>query len=165
MKYTSIVGSIEEASLTKLLEFINQNPEGELTIYISSWGGCANSMEAMQDVINANSDRITLICNGDLFSAAFILFFSVKCRRIVLDRAIGLHHHYMLSEINIASNGEPDDALCRYRLKQLKADRMKEIRFFRSLGMSEEEVAKIERNEDVYFNDKRLRQFLKNQSK
>lgn len=150
--------SIGRESVKELVDWLNSN-EGKVTIYLTSSGGDVWSMQVLQRVLNVNYERIKLIAVGNIASCAFKLFFSVQCQREVFDNTQGTFHLFNKT-IKLDQTGQPVYEGDRFDMKEFKRELPGMLRWSRELGMDEDELKKLEDNEDIFFDTARLRIFL-----
>lgn len=129
-------------------------------IYIDSPGGQTAIYYIIQDIINSQSDKCTLIACGELHSAAFEMFYSVKCRKVILPFTFGMYH-FATDEIQIDEKGKPKENYAKARLENLKLTKNFTLNFCKKIGMNAIEIRRIKAGEDVYFQTDRLNYFLK----
>lgn len=156
MKYFHFNGSINEGLLDKFLEFINDNQSDELTIILNSIGGKRNLSLVMLDVININSERITLISCG-VYSAAFFMFYNSNCKRKMTYGNVGMMH-YASCELNIMSNGNPAYSEDVNTIKNWKED-INDLKFVEQF-MNPKEIKSYKKGNDVYFTFKRMKEIF-----
>ena len=163
MKYYYIGDTLNDEAAEKFTSFISSNPEEDLTIYISSPGGNVDAMGVLLHAINKNAHRIILVATGAIYSCAFILFYSVKCEREILEGASGLYHYLGNTGMRFTAGGVPDNPTDRAKYKETKKDAKKEIDWCKKLGMNKEEIEIIKRSDEAFFSNERLREFLEKQ--
>lgn len=146
-----------------LIDFINKSDKKTIGIFIDCQGGCCHKTEAIINIINNNQHRIYLYSNGYLFSNAFYIFFKSSCyKKTLSDNSFGMYH-LKRKDFKINQKGNFVYKEDKKEIQQWKENMEKEIIFLRNLGVSEEDIKKIERGEDVYFNKEQLSYFLKKQ--
>lgn len=150
-------GEFRKKLLDDFIRFLNENPE-EVTVYINSMGGAFYVYKALEDAISQNKDRITLVATGEICSSAFLLFFSVKCNRRILDGTTGLHHLSGLASVRVSAGNKIHDKYLKFVLDTLSPE--KELEWCRNAGLNEEEISIIASGEDAYFTEERLRELL-----
>jgi len=160
MKYI-IISQDFDTDLSKLfISFVNEN-EGAISIYIDSNGGEFPTVQLIRDIINGDPERFTLIAVNAIRSAAFVLFFSVTCKRIILEGTTGAHH-LMGRTSRIMSNGVHSDELERFEFKRLKEGNLDEVSFCENIGFNQKELRLFKAGKDVLFSNKRLNDLLLN---
>lgn len=108
-------------------------------IYIDSAGGQVSVFQMMQDIINSQTDKCTLIACGELHSAAFELFYSVKCKRKILPFTFGMYH-FATDEIEIDEKGKPKENYSKARFQNLKLTKNFTLNFCKKVGMNANEI-------------------------
>lgn len=126
-------------------------PDAKLQIHLCSNGGNVFQAKRIIALINANY-HITHVQGNLLNSAAFDIFFSVRCSRELIPHAQGMYHlsrsAYLVLEnglipgLNQKFSGEESLGLCR------------------QVMMTANEIERIEAGEDVYFSYARLTEFM-----
>lgn len=161
MKYHTIDGDINEENTQALLEFINQNEGHAMQIGISSSGGFFDYARFVTNVLNQNKDSITLVAVGNVYSAAFRLFYEFQGARKMTFATRGMaHHSYQtvpLTNNGIGATDEAHAAICNSR-DYIRPD---EIAFAESF-MFNEELEKFKQGKEVYFDFARMRQIFPN---
>lgn len=140
-----------------------KTPEKKKDIYISSPGGHVDVFQTITDIINSCPEQCNLIAVGEIHSAAFELFYSVKCERRILPFTFGMYH-FAYDEILIDEHGKAKEEYGKARLENLKLMRSHTFKFCRKIGMSDKEIKSIKAGKDVYFQAARLQQFLQFQN-
>src|SRR5688572_3153920 len=88
----NLSGEVNQDSLNKLIDALNENEETRITIYLSSTGGDAGAASAIVHLISLNKKKIQIIGYDDLFSAGFYIFFKSDCEKILLNGTLGMYH-------------------------------------------------------------------------
>lgn len=154
--------SISNESFNKLLNGVNSLREYEnILVYFNSEGGDVESMEAIIDLINQHYDKFELVANGKIYSAAFIIFYRVHCRKRVLPGTIGMAHYIRVGiHVNEERQGyyEADKAMLDWVEKQNEWT----IALYKSLKLTKQELNLLKASREVYFSTERLNELLKN---
>ncbi len=158
MKYFTIDKAFDIELTKEFISFVNEN-EGPITIYIDSNGGELPTAQIIRDVINSDPERFEMIAVNAIRSSAFVLFFSVRCKRRVMEDATGLHH-LMGRSGRIMSNGIHSEDVERFEFKMLKEGNSAEVSFCESIGFSVIEIKLFRAGKDVCFSTKRLNELL-----
>jgi len=159
MKYFYMYESTDDVDANKFIEFINTNPDGELTVYINNYGGMNTGGWIMSDLINANKDRITLVAVGIIASNAFRVFFRAKCKRVIAPFTQGMMH-FSSKKVTLCENGGPLYFEDQEAIRNMKAEAPITERWCKEIGMNEKEIRKMKRVEDVWFSTERLQELL-----
>lgn len=158
-------GEISSELLDKAIHSFNQLKDGEkLDVYLCSPGGNVYAMEAFIGFLSLNADRINLYGYGDLSSSAFIIFFRARCPKALLPGTTGMAHLVRLTGTFVGDVVNwKDKSDSKFNIEWTKHMKKEFIQFLEELGLTEEELAKIKKGEDVFFLYKRMDQFLRNQ--
>lgn len=158
----NISEDINSGSLNKLIDALNKLKDKEkLYLYLNTEGGEVDSMEAIIDIINQNCDIVELIGYGGLYSAGFVIFFSVECRKVLLPQTIGMFH---LTFVKLETNGVSTKGIDRAMKNSLKEESERTLKFCNDLGMTKKEISNIMKGEDIFFQYSRMIEFLNNSS-
>lgn len=130
-----------------------------LEIYMDSEGGDVGAMECLISMINTHSAMTELIAYNKMYSAAFYLFYRVKCKRRILPGTLGMCHEIRVS-VEISKNGkgyyERDKSVAKWMSKEVWVTKL-----LKELKITQQELDRIASNEEVYFRYPRLLRFLK----
>lgn len=155
-------GDVNTEMVNALANALNANEE-PITIYLCSPGGSVSSEQLLIHLINTNAERITLIGYGGLQSAAFTIFFKAECPTALLPYTIGMAHQaYGLFQIN--EKGLPKDNEDKFYINSLKAHHKEEMAFYKSIGLTAEELKCISEGNNLYLPYKRMYQIWKNRT-
>ena len=152
-------GIINDAMFDRLIEFYNLYSERDNIIYLKSGGGETRVANAMLDLINTHRKSTILKGYSHLYSSAFELFFSVSCRRELINGCMGMYHLYGV-EIRYNSLGNPDYIEGDTALLDIKASHTSTLAFGETMKFTKKEYAKLKKGGDVYFQADRMREFL-----
>ena len=75
--------AINENAVRKLIDDINKC-EDECTVYFDSWGGDSAAALAFIDFTNKANIKITMVANGNLQSAGFMMFYFSNTKKETL---------------------------------------------------------------------------------
>jgi len=155
-------GEINHNMLNRLANYVNlaQKDNVKLNIYLDSSGGEVSVYSAMADIINNNYENIHLVGYGQLMSAAFYLFFDVKCTKELLPFTTGMTH-YSSVDVTINTTGSPvkngaDDLI----VKEMKISKTDLVSFHKDIGLNSKEIKQFTQGKDVYFSYKRMKELL-----
>ena len=153
-------GDVDSLMLKTLIDAYNDLPSGDvLNIYFSSPGGNITTGEAIINLINRRANATTLTAFFGLESCAFNIFFKSKCYREILPSVIGMIH--LTTWGGSIKEGLVTEPRTEFIKKEMKRSLAINTNFFRELGVSEEELLKYKKGEEVYFNDEQLKRMLK----
>lgn len=142
----------------------NKSDDKSKVIYIDSVGGLISAFQVVKNIIDSNKDEVTLIAAGEIHSGAFELFFSVKCKRIILPFTFGMYH-FGYDDITVDEYGKAKDEYSKARMANLKLMKSTTVSFCKKIGMNHKEVELIKSGKDVFFQQDRLNHFLHATSK
>lgn len=159
--YLSLDGEVSAEMFRSLIEAYNKLKEKEwLVIYLNSSGGDPDASQAITTLINKNATLTEIIAYGRICSAAFDIFFKSECERYILHNTVGMAH---VTGVLISVTDGPIDDSDKVYIKYAKEDKDMWMNFYKELGFKSSELSKIKDGKDVWFDYKRLRQFLNNQ--
>jgi len=153
---------IEIETIRKLIDDIESKDDNEITIYFTTSGGQSFVGDIIIDYFNTTKREITLIGLWMINSAGFLIFF--KSTGLKERRFINAHSvlHLMNRDTNIVESKDKDQY--EYFLnKQLENDNKELIEFYRSVGVSEKYINKINKFWDVYLDNNELNELLAKQ--
>lgn len=157
---------INPEAFNKIVEAHNNLKDGEkLDIFFCSPGGDVDSMHAITTFLDINSETINLYGYGDLSSAAFLIFYRANCPKALLNGTTGMAHLVRITPRLVGDSNnwkELNDA--KFILAWAKEMKKDFITFLEELGLSKDELDKVNKGEDAFFLPKRMQQFLKNQT-
>lgn len=155
-------GNIDEAMLQKLIDAYNMLDEkgGRLDIIFHSGGGEVETGYAIIDLINLNATRTTLTAFLRIGSMATNIFFETICPRKITRGTRGMFHLRSWDH-TIVEGGNSRDKYEAWRAKLMKTSLKSTIIFYKSLGITEEEIEQIISGEDLFVDEKRLEKMLK----
>jgi ATP-dependent protease ClpP protease subunit len=161
----SLSDNICKESFEKLVQAYNNMADGDtIYIYLNSVGGDCSFMQAVIDIINQNCDITVLIAYGEIYSAAFEIFFRTVCERRILPGTSGMAHFSRLP-VWIVREGVPMDEWSKYFTKWANEDFKRTVSYYQALGFNKLESKSLKENKDVFFNETRLRTLLRNHIK
>lgn len=167
----SIIGEFKDSTLEKFIEDYqsiiigNVDEKIDIDVYMESSGGESFIGDIMLDILDKSPHNITLIAVDEICSAAFNLFFRSKVAKRILPFTIGMAHYGRVEGITVNEKGKSVDDCDIAQIESLKNMRDDTIKFCKSLGMNNSEIRKIRQGKEVYFQHKRLQEFIDNLSK
>lgn len=160
-----LTGEVSDIMFEKLLNAFEKLKEGNtLKIYLNSEGGSVYEQDAIVDFININKERVRLIGYGQLFSAAFNIFFKVECPRELIVDTIGMAH-FCWTTVEIDQSGKPADDFNKFQAKEMKRTQDETVQFLKKVGLSTTEVNKIIKGKDIWISYPRMLQLFNNGKK
>lgn len=156
-----LLDEFNDDMLDKIISFYNTPFTGERFIYMNSYGGDHQVMQAIMDIINHNKDITTLVGYNRLSSAAFEMFFKCECKKVLLPGTVGMFHT-SVTDISIDERAIPHFPVDVLRHKWVKTYlRQRTIKLLDKLNMTNKEKRKIlEKGEDQWFSETRMVEFL-----
>lgn len=159
MKHFILNGTIDETLVQKFIDLVSSAGDEKITIYLTSSGGADAGMYVMRNIINSYPSDFILHAVESIYSCAFELFFTAKCKRIIAPGTIGMYHQSTV-EMRMQMNGKPYYDSDKERIKDGIYDNKELIGFMYSIGADVSIVRKMMKGEDVYFQTEVLKQFL-----
>lgn len=160
MNILYLKGEINDNSIDDFIKEYNKcSKDNPITIYINSCGGDVGHADIILNIINQNSKNITLIASGEIFSAAFNIFFFSKCKRIILEDCIGMAH-FSWATFQLDETGKPSSEYDKFLMDEMKRNKSYTIKRFQSIGLNSRELNKIKNSKDCFFTVERLKELL-----
>lgn len=153
MKYLLFDGELNTENISKGLDFI-QDHEGDLKISLTSDGGNTTDTLFFLDALNYNAERITLVANWLIQSAAFELFYRFKGKKQIIESTTGMFH-YVGVTTRIDPRMKASSPQGKIFLESLVREK-KGIEEFAASFMNEKELSLFLAGEDVLFNFPRM---------
>ena len=136
-----------------------------LQIYLCSPGGSLDDCFVTIDMINQYKDNIVLKAFGEISSAAFIIYFQVKCKKYIMDYTIGMVHYAYMSVPSNQGGDVVPDGLDTFSYNELVKYKDEFINFYKALGFNKRELDFLKKGKDVHFSTERLRELQACQQK
>jgi ATP-dependent protease ClpP protease subunit len=151
--------------LDRLVDAYNNVMDGEkVYIYFNSGGGDTETGNVIIDLINKDPDAFHITAFGCIASAAFNIFFSVKCSRELLAGTTGMIHKSYYFDMPITVDLKilhREKEIAAWR--QAKLDSKLVVPFLTKTGLSSSELEEFKEGKDVWFMHKRMKEFLNKQ--
>ncbi len=150
-----------------LMEEKIEKGEQHFVIYFESIGGEAIYGELLINYINEVDSRnkysVKVYAIWDITSSAFNIFFKLNCERDIIFGTFGIIHYATrdVDAVRIKNKNSSDS----FFLENLEEIQKNDLIFYKTLGISEDELSRLKKGEDVYLNYNRLRELLNNQIK
>lgn len=157
-KVTTAIAELNELNFTK-------KTQNKVQFMLNSLGGDLAESEAIIHLINQNKAALILTAFGSIQSAAFNIFFSTKCERIILPSTYGVLHKSR-SDITIVEGGKlysDHDKFHQLFMKKHLPENTDS--FLNTLTLTPKELADFRKGKDVYLSPLRLTEILKEQNK
>lgn len=153
---------IEEGLAYRIVSEFNWEAT-EIDVYISSIGGSAFEVDKLIKLIEDNFETINVYACGNLLSAAFYLFFKINAKkRELIGKSLGMFHKSTWD--HVTSHGlkrSPYETAKISHIKELNDDQKEFCKTV--LKFTDKELSLIyDDEEDVYFDNNRLLEFIKN---
>jgi ATP-dependent protease ClpP protease subunit len=132
-KHFIINGSITHDLVKEFINCVDSSEGRRINIYLTSGGGSIAGMYIIRHIINLNPMQFEMHAIESIHSAAFELFFKVKCDRIIERGTIGMMH-LSYTEMQIQSNGMQYYNSDKARAKEGKDDIKYCTEFMQSIG-------------------------------
>lgn len=158
MKYFIIAQDFDLELSKSFISFVNEN-DGPITIYLDSNGGEWPTAQVIREIVNLEPERFWLVAVNSIRSSVFALFFSVKCRRTLMEDVTGWHHLVGRTG-RVMSNGAHSDNVDKTEFIHMKGGHLEEIAFCEKLGFTDKELKAFKSGKDVFFTSKRLAEML-----
>lgn len=156
MKYFFIDKELDEECFSKFIDFYNENQSEKINIILESNGGNSHLARIIIDIINSNSENF-ILTSLKIYSAAFTIFYSAKCKKRIVKNTIGCFHKAYLNNIDLDVSGKPVWLEHKCLIKNLETRPASPI----SLNfMTKEEKKKFNEGGDVYFTFKRMKEIF-----
>lgn len=154
--------SISTESLTKLAEAYNMIEEkgGRLDIFLSSEGGTVAAGECMLQLINTHRAVTSITVFDKVMSAAFFLFIRARCAKYITPSSTGIVHLTRWT-MTLKEGGTPLEPMDEYKRIHMKKSLKRNMDFYSSLGLSEEEFKEVMDGKDLHVDSDRIRKMLK----
>ena len=160
-----IKGEIDDTSVATFITDYNKCDLDEpITIYLNSVGGDVAHASVIADVINNKAESTVLIATGEIFSAAFNIFFASKCKRMLLEDCIGMAH-FSWATFALDETGKVSSVYEKFVLQEMKKSKAETLQRLQNLGLTPKELAVIKKGQDCYFSRERLTELLVNSNK
>jgi len=163
MAVISILGFGDNDLLNKFIKDWNESDkttQKKKDIYIDSTGGHQSVFNIIKSMISSCPDKCTLTAVGEIHSAAFELFYSVRCKRVIYPYSFGMYH-FGYDDITIDEKGKAKEDYGKARMDNLKLMKGFTLNFCKTIGMNQKEIREISNGKDVYFQQDRLSHFLR----
>lgn len=157
----NISGEVEYEMLDNLIKAFNLLKKGEkLEIYFSSpEGGLCSVAEAIIDFVNINKERIKIAFYGYNFSSGMHIMLRTECNKKLLPNTNGMYH-LAWQPMDISEGGNPTDAYGKFALKEMKDSKARTMTYLKTTKLSDIEVNKIKKGQEVYFTYDRLQEII-----
>ena len=135
-------GDVDEIDLPMFMEAINEfermDPDGEITIYISTFGGCEYTMFAVYDALRSSPCPIKTVGEGHVMSAGILMFLAGDHdSRYCLKNTQFMFHKGSSFLVGEASNNEVTmdhyKKLGKVYLKEIAARTKKTVKYWRDI--------------------------------
>lgn len=154
-------GEVNYAMLDSLVKTLNEAKKRneKLTIYFSSEGGLSDVAEAIIEIVNKESERILMIFYGEVFSSGMVILLRVQCEKAILKDTRGMFH-FAWQSVMINETGKPTDGYDKFSVAEMKRSKEVTLNFLKTTRLTQSEIVKIKKGEDVYFSYTRLLELI-----
>lgn len=153
---------VDEEMLNTIVNAYN-TAKDIITIYLMSDGGYICVMKAIVDLINSDPDAFELVGYDILYSAAFEIFVTAKCKKRLLPNTVGMYHQSS-RKLTINSAGK-----AQYKADEIVKEKAaifhkEELKFIKKCGFTNKETKQFKKDHDVYFHTERFNEIAKHYS-
>ena len=158
------INDIEKKTYTDFVELVYSH-DGNILIVLESGGGTCPHMYGIVDLINApeNTDRISITAIGHIYSSAFELFISAKCKKTIVAPLIGMFHIMRFTGGSLLENGKPiistEDEVLMDNYKEIRHRSQKIID---AAGFTPKQVKEFWKGHDFYFTTSEIEKIIEN---
>ncbi len=132
----------------------------ELHFFINSQGGDIGSASVLSMYLSNKYKILTIIATGMIASSAFDIVFGTSSKdKVIAHGAIGLVH---IVSAEICDRSTKDISSYEYFLKKnMEKESLEYCEWLDKIGLTPNEVAKVQTGKDLYLSYERLRELLK----
>ena len=155
---------VEREMADKFVEFFNAvPPQEEKVIYFSTVGGDLKYRDIIIDLINRNSENLTLVAVDYIASAGFTIFIEAKCKKELTDLTQGMFH-MSKSEVYLDENYSVSSSRYESKLfsKHIDTLKSKSLKTINELQFTKKERKRALAGKDVVFSYERMLEFIAN---
>lgn len=146
--------------LAELLSIKDENH----TIYFSSNGGDLWLVEPIIKMINDNKERLEIIGVREISSSALSIFLGVKCKKSITKNTFATWHDASFS-FSVDSLSKPRNKFYEFKKESIIKGFRKDIEDeYRTWGVTDDELKRYKKGEDVYFGYERFKELINNTS-
>ena len=146
--------------LAELLSIKDENH----TIYFSSNGGDLWLVEPIIKMINDNKERLEIIGVHEISSSALSIFLGVKCKKSITKNTFATWHDASFS-FSVDSLSKPRNKFYEFKKESIIKGFRKDIEDeYRTWGVTDDELKRYKKGEDVYFGYERFKELINNTS-
>ena len=134
------------------------------TIYFSSNGGDLWLVEPIIKMINDNKERLEIIGVSEISSSALSIFLGVKCKKSITKNTFATWHDASFS-FSVDSLSKPRNKFYEFKKESIIKGFRKDIEDeYRTWGVTDDELKRYKKGEDVYFGYERFQELINNTS-
>ena len=134
------------------------------TIYFSSNGGDLWLVEPIIKMINDNKERLEIIGVREISSSALSIFLGVKCKKSITKNTFATWHDASFS-FSVDSLSKPRNKFYEFKKESIIKGFRKDIEDeYRTWGVTDDELKRYKKGEDVYFGYERLQEIINHTS-
>lgn len=153
---------VDREMADKFSEFFNAvPPQEEKVIYFSTTGGDLKYRDIIIDLINRNSENLTLVAVDYIASAGFTIFIEAKCKKELTKLTEGMFHMSQVS-VNLDENFSVSTSGYEARQFSNSVDLRKEVtmKTIKDLKFTKKEKKRALSGKDVVFSYERMLEFI-----
>ena len=134
------------------------------TIYFSSNGGDLWLVEPIIKMINDNKERLEIIGVREISSSALSIFLGAKCKKSITKNTFATWHEPSFS-FSVYSLSKPRNRFYEFKKESIIKGFRKDIEDeYRTWGVTDDELKRYKKGEDVYFGYERFKELINNTS-
>lgn len=138
--------------LSELEEAVKDLPSGEkIDFYFSSVGGECTNADVLTHWLNLHTDKIVLYGVGCICSCAVDVLLDYKGEKHLIGDTVSLMVH--LTSLHIHYNGTASDKTLIASIDLINKNLIDKLK---SIGMSQKDLARVRRGEDVHLTHKEI---------
>lgn len=158
---STISGETVANLISNIEKIIEKNPTEKINLYFQSNGGQICEAGVLLDYLNCRKDKIVLVGNFSIDSAAFSVFCNCKNEKRILPDTTAVWH---TPSVDYNTRDIRDKKSTEYLyFKQEKGLNEKYMNFYRSVGATEKEIKKMENGGEILITYGRFLEILKEQ--
>lgn len=161
MLYFQMNGQINADMEQRFIEFVNQHQDSDIMVILNTSGGGYFQAESISHIINEHKS-VTIFIQA-AYSAGFMLLYKTTCKVIISKTCRGMWHFGTWAiSMNDKSKPAYHEDECILSCMPFHA---KETKAIANKCMTKEEYKKFLKDDDIYFNTKRMRQIFSDRIK
>ena len=147
----------------ELAELLSIKDESH-TIYFSSNGGDLWLVEPIIKMINDNKERLEIIGVREISSSALSIFLGAECKKSITKNTFATWHEPSFS-FSVDSLSKPRNRFYEFKKESIIKGFRKDMEYeYRAWGVTEDEIKRYKKGEDVYFSYERFKELINHKS-